>query len=186
MSNGGMFIWTRVMERLAGSVASAGTVCSAPLRGYDPAPDSPISIIDFHGRLDSTIPMSPEGPDNLGPGNQNILILIRFISAINCTFAAGPDNTTLAMEGFYYHIKESHLAKVRGAMHCEETSSAYPTHMDGVEGWACRRWGGCDGGNEVVSCSGDYGHNYPFFPLHYVDGLQIMWDFMKAHPKKNI
>ena len=73
MSNGGMFIWTRVMERLAGSVASAGTVCSAPLRGFDPAPDSPISIIDFHGRLDSTIPMSPEGPDNLGPGkNWNI------------------------------------------------------------------------------------------------------------------
>ena len=70
MSNGGMFIWTRVMERLAGSVASAGTVCSAPLRGFDPAPDSPISIIDFHGRLDSTIPMSPEGPDNLGPGKE--------------------------------------------------------------------------------------------------------------------
>ena len=90
------------------------------------------------------------------------------------------------MEGFYYHIKESHLAKVRAAMGCEESSSVYPTHMDGVEGWACRRWGGCDGGNEVVSCTGDYGHNYPFFPLHYVDGLQIMWDFMKAHPKKNI
>ena len=84
MSNGGMFIWTRVMERLAGSVASAGTVCSAPLRGYDPAPDSPISIIDFHGRLDSTIPMSPEGPDNLGPGNQNILILIRFTVPYHC------------------------------------------------------------------------------------------------------
>ena len=90
------------------------------------------------------------------------------------------------MEGFYYHIKESHLAKVRAAMGCEESSSVYPTHMDGVEGWACQRWGGCDGGNEVVSCTGDYGHNYPFFPLHYVDGLQIMWDFMKAHPKKNI
>ena len=31
-SNGGMFIWSRVMERLAGTLASVGPVCSAPLR----------------------------------------------------------------------------------------------------------------------------------------------------------
>ena len=34
-SNGGMFIWSRVMERLAGSLASVGPVCSAPLRQGD-------------------------------------------------------------------------------------------------------------------------------------------------------
>ena len=42
MSNGGMFIWTRVLARLAGSVAAAGTVCSAPTRGFNIMPDSPI------------------------------------------------------------------------------------------------------------------------------------------------
>ena len=32
MSNGGMFIWSRVLERLSASIASVGPVCSAPLR----------------------------------------------------------------------------------------------------------------------------------------------------------
>ena len=114
MSNGGMFIWTRVMERLAATFASAGTgqplypwwrvcikttspVCSAPLRGFNPMPDTPISIIDFHGLLDSTIPPSPEAPDNLGPG---------------------PDMTTETWDGYYYHIKLDHLAKVSHDLLC--------------------------------------------------------------------
>ena len=67
-SNGGMFIWTRAMERLAGVLASVGPVCSSPLRGYNPMPDTPVSIIDFHGLKDHTIPFSPDLPGNLGPG----------------------------------------------------------------------------------------------------------------------
>ena len=123
MSNGGMFIWTRIMERLAATVASAGvniekgsctlwtlneitfkrkkiysilyflgTVCSSPLRGYNPMPDSPVNIIDFHGLQDNVIPYSPESPGNLGEG---------------------PDMTTETNDGYYYHIKPDHLTKVK-------------------------------------------------------------------------
>ena len=68
-------------------------------------------------------------------------------------------------------------------MGCEETSSVYPTHMDGVEGWACLRWGGCRGDKEVVHCSAYYGHDYPFTSsFQIMEGLKILWDFMKAHP----
>ena len=41
---------------------------------------------------DNVIPYSPESPDNLGEG---------------------PDMTTLANEGYYYHIKPDHLNKVK-------------------------------------------------------------------------
>ena len=55
-------------------------------------PDSPMSIIDFHGLLDDVIPASPNSPENLGPG---------------------PDNTTKNVDGYYYHIKLDHLIQVR-------------------------------------------------------------------------
>ena len=55
-------------------------------------PDSPMSIIDFHGLLDDVIPASPNSPENLGPG---------------------PDNTTKNIDGYYYHIKLDHLIQVR-------------------------------------------------------------------------
>ena len=37
-------------------------------------------------------------------------------------------------------------------------NDVYPTHMDGVDGWACDSWTGCQGGAELVHCTGDYYH----------------------------
>ena len=88
--------------------------------------------------------------------------------------------TTVASDGYYYHIKMDHLMKVMRSMNCGETSEVYPTHMDGVDMWSCQKWSGCDGGNEVVHCNANYGHDYPFFG-QYVEGLKIMWNFMKTH-----
>ena len=65
-------------------------------------------------------------------------------------------------------------------MNCAATPEAYPTHMDGVDGFSCQRWSGCEADNEIVFCTGDHGHDYPFSG-HYIDGLSIMWDFMKTH-----
>ena len=86
----GMFIWTRALARLSASLASVAPVCSAPLRGYNVMPDSPVNIIDFHGLNDRRIPFSPEGPGNLGEG---------------------PDDTTIANDGYYYHRKMFHIRK---------------------------------------------------------------------------
>ena len=160
-SNGGMFIWSRVMARLAGTMASVGPVCSAPLRGYNPMPDFPVSIIDFHGLNDHTIPFSPELPTNLGPG---------------------PDNTVIANDGWYYHVKMDHIAQITEHMNCDPEDREYPTHMDGSHGWVCKLWTGCDQGKEVVQCNANYGHDYPFHN-RYIEGVKILWDFMKAHPK---
>lgn len=160
-SNGGMYIWTRALEAFSSTLASVGPVCSSPLRGFNPMPDSPINIIDMHGLNDRTIPYSPEGPDNLG---------------------AGPDGTTIASDGFYYHIKMDHLMAVMESMNCNLEPQPYPTHMDGVHGWTCSQWGGCDQGKEVVHCHGEYTHDYPF-NNRYIEGVMIIWDFMKSHAK---
>ena len=124
-------------------------------------PPSPVSIIDFHGSLDSVIPMSLDTPDILGPG---------------------PDDTVENSDGYYYHIKQDHLDKVLASMNCELTSTSYPTVMDGVDGWGCVRWSGCDQGREVVHCNASYGHDYPFGDQR-IEAIKIIWEFMKANPK---
>jgi len=160
-SNGGMYIWTRAMQAFSGELASVAPVCSSPLRGFNPLPSHPVNIIDMHGLNDRTIPYSPEGPDNLG---------------------TGPDGTVTASDGWYYHVKMDHLMSVMSSMNCDLEPQTYPTHMDGVHGWSCSRWDGCDEGKEVVHCHGEYGHNYPF-SSRYIEGIMIIWDFMKAHKK---
>ena len=91
-------------------------------------PDSPINIIDMHGLNDRTIPFSPDRPGNLG---------------------AGPDDTVIASDGWYYHIKMIHLNNVLRSMNCSLESEIFPTHMDGVHGWVCHTWTGCDQGKQV-------------------------------------
>jgi len=124
-------------------------------------PGSPINIIDMHGLNDRTIPYSIDGPANLGPG---------------------PDGTVISITGWYYHDKMEHLQSIMTTMHCNSEPQPYPTHMDGVHAWACSQWGGCDEGKEVVHCHGEYTHDYPFHN-RYIEGIMILWDFMKTHSK---
>ena len=44
-SNGGMFLWTRALSRMSGSVGTLAPVCSSPLRGYNSMPENPVNII---------------------------------------------------------------------------------------------------------------------------------------------
>ena len=161
MSNGGMFMYSRVLESLSAAVASVGPVSGSPLRGFNPMPDTPVNIIDFHGLHDEVIPYSPEQANNLG---------------------AGPDGTTEANDGWYYLIKLDHLKAIMASMNCDPQPRLYPTHMDGNNGWACNLWDGCDNGKEVVHCHGNYHHEYPFHHK-YVEGIKILWNFMKTHSK---
>ena len=96
----------------------------------------------------------------------------------------GPDGTVIANDGWYYHIKMEYLTEVIKHMNCDPASSVYPTHMDGVEGWACRLWAGCEGGHQVVHCNGYFGARHPF--QGSVDGYQIIWDFMEAAHKRKL
>ena len=154
-----MFIWSRALERLAGLLASVGPVCSSPLRGYNSMPDTPVSIIDFHGLEDTVIPYNTSLPGNLGPG---------------------PDGTVMNNDGYYYTVKMTYLRDLLAAMECDNLSSSYPTSLDGEGGWECQMWGNCSEGAEVVHCTGHWAHQYPLSPD--ITPFQIMWNFFKTHP----
>ena len=72
-------------------------------------------------------------------------------------------------------------------MDCEYDATNYPTSMDGIIGWNCKQWRGCNGGADIVHCTGYFGHNYPFwYRRHpYIEGTRIMWEFMKTHKRNN-
>ena len=159
-SNGAMFIYSRALASLSASLASVAPVAGSPLRGFDPLPDSPVNIIDFHGYIDDTVPYSAEAPGNLG---------------------AGPDNTVTSNGGYYFVEKPTHLTNLVTGMNCNTDSDVYSTEMDGQAGWGCVVWRGCDEGKEVVHCSGYYGHYYPFWGS--IEGFNIIWKFMKNHKK---
>ena len=113
-SNGGMFIYTRATEYFSENLASVGPVCSAPLRGFNTMPVSPLNIIDIHGLNDRTIPYSLDGPNNLGPG---------------------PDGTIISPGGWYYHDKMDHLHNIMATMHCDRFPLPAIPHTHGWSAW---------------------------------------------------
>ena len=75
------------------------------------------------------------------------------------------------------------LSQILMHMNCDLYPKPYPTHMDGHHGFNCHLWSGCDLGKEVVQCNGNWTHDYPFHN-RYVEGIIILWDFMKSHPQQ--
>lgn len=157
VSNGGMYIYSKLIPQMSNVVASYGPVSGSPLLGFNDFPPNPVNIIDFHGVNDGTVPYMSVGPNDIGPSN-----------------------TVISWDGFYYHQKPIMLAEIRDWMLCNPEPEPWATDMDGTEGWKCLLWSGCQGGKEVVSCTGDHDHDYPF-NFDYEAGLKIMWNFMKTH-----
>ena len=143
-------------------LASIGPTAGAPLLGFGDVPISPISVIDFHGLNDRHIPYN-----------------------LSHAHGEGPHGTVISSDGYYYHQKAEVISRWAEGMECGP-SQPWPTHMDGAKGWQCTARSGCVGGAEVVSCTGEYGHNFPFG--HDGDGMiegsRIMWKFMKEHPRQ--
>ena len=163
-SNGGMFSYYAA-SLLKDIVASISTNSASPLIGFGDVPqDPPISLIDFHGHADATIPYDV---DHLGSQGY------------------GPYNSVISSDLYYYEQKPDTIDKWVNELSCASQRS-YPKDMDGVDEWACNIWTDCVDGKEIVHCTGLYGHDYPFSgeTPSYIGGVRIMWDFMKAHRKE--
>jgi len=160
MSNGGMFSY--FLASRTDRLASIGPTAGAPLLGFGDVPISPISVIDFHGLNDRHIPYN-----------------------LTHAHGEGPHGTVISSDGYYYHQKAEVISRWAEGMECG-ASQPWPTHMDGAKGWQCTIRSGCIGGAEVVSCTGEYGHNYPFGHdgEGFIEGSRIMWKFMKEHPRQ--
>jgi len=162
ISNGAMFSY--IIATKTDRFASIGPVAGAPNLGYLEVPNYPISVIDFHGTEDGTIPYDVNSPECVGEG---------------------PQGTIIAFDGYYYYPKATVIARYAEELGCLP-AVPWPTFMDGVQGFSCIIHAGCLGGGEVVACNAKYGHDYPFAPDRYIESARLMWSFMKSHPKQTI
>ena len=163
-SMGGFFTYYAA-SRLNDILASIAPNSGCPLLGFGDVPlDPPISIIDFHGLNDFLVPYDVDSPGSLGPG---------------------PHDSILTSGQFYYDQNPVVMSRWVNTLNCNNSSSSYPTDMDGVDGWSCVIWSDCVDGKEVVHCNGLYGHDYPFRGENprYIAGFRILWDFLKNHRK---
>ena len=141
--------------------ASVGIVSGSPLLGFGPLPPTQVPIIDFHGLLDNVIPHDVEYGAGRGP--------------------EGVVETIISNDGLYYYDKKQYIKYLTEGFGCG-VETEYSTTMDGVEGWSCKAWH-CWRGMGVVSCTGDYGHGYPF-SWDKIQGSRIIWQFMDGFVKK--
>ena len=161
ISNGGQFSYY-VASRLNDIIASIAPNAASPMIGFGDVPLSPpISVIDFHGVLDTVIPYDVNSVGSYG---------------------SGPHDSVISFDYYYYEQKPDTFSKWANTMSCQSFDD-YPTNMDGINGWSCKIWSNCVNGEEVVHCNGLYNHNYPFEAQDYIGGTRLMWEFMKTHRK---
>jgi len=166
-SNGGMLAWTSI-NKLNDIVASFGIVAASPVLGFpDEVPlDPPVSIIDLHGLQDKTFPYG------LGYAGSE---------------ETGPKNSVLTPWGFYVLQKKQIFRAFKRKMGCS-APQVYPTDRDDArnwDGWGCKVLSNCRGGNEFVSCTGNYEHGPPYRGIARDSDYhnKIIWDFMKRHAR---
>jgi len=159
-SNGGMLGYYGV-SKLNDVIASFAPVSASPLLGFNNIPQSPVSVIDFHGTDDPTIPYDINSIHSIG---------------------IGPRFTVTTRDFWYYLEKPRVVFDWRNSFECDSEKETYPTPMDGVDEWNCSKWSNCRNNAEIVHCNGFYGHWYPF-ESNPISGTRIMWNFMKNHKR---
>ena len=140
--------------------ASVAPVGASPLLGFADVPSWPVSIIDFHGTRDATIPYQVSWDwSTLG----DHVLTPDWLRQLATAEAEGPHGSLVSWDGYYYHDKRAVITALADGRGCG-AERAWLTDMDGTDGWACVARSGCRGGGEVVHCSADFGHTYPFSP----------------------
>jgi len=162
-SNGGTFTY-RMFSYSSKFIAASGSVSGAPFIGGGHVPQPPRSMIDFHGRDDWTVPLLYSHSPGEGP--------------------MGEVRTIMSWDGLYYYYKPEYLDLVGDAYMCAQWEH-WATDMDGVEGWGCAVRQGCAGGVQIVKCTGDHGHIYPFNESENPEeAARILWKFFAENPLK--
>jgi len=166
ISNGGMFMYYAAAE-MSDIIATIAPISGSPFLGFDNLPHSPISVIDFHGTDDDTIPYDANSKHAMG---------------------VGPYDTVISWDYYYYPGKPRVILDWTFSFDCGLEEQKYPTPMDGVDEWTCSIWSNCRNGAEIVHCNGNYGHDYPFGNEEdqYIGGSRILWNFMKSHKRNMI
>ena len=73
---------------------------------------------------------------------------------------AGPGNTIISWDGYYYWDKPGTIQTYAEGLDCG-ASESWPTDMDGTQNFECIIHSGWRGGGEIVHGHANYGHDYP-------------------------
>ena len=84
-------------------------MAGSPFLGYAEVPDRPLSVIDFHGTADQTIPYS-----------------------LPTSEGSGPDDTVISFDGYFYYDKPRVISSWAEGLDCGP-ALPWPTRMDGVQ-----------------------------------------------------
>ena len=112
-------------------------------------------------------------------GQLDQLIPVNELSSVG----SGPEGSLLSVWGWYFEEKQSLLDEWREAMSCDPVSLPYKTPYDGVDNFACKVWTCEKETQAIVSCTGDFSHEYPLHSNHYASA-EIAFEFMKNHPRQ--
>jgi len=160
ISNGGMFSYF-MASQLSDVIASIAPVAAASLIGFGEVPKHPINVIDIHGINDDVIPYDHAHAEG-----------------------TGPHDSVISWDGYYYEPKQQLIQRWTTQLNCS-SPQIWGTSMDGEEGWQCQIYSECTGGTEIVSCTADHGHDYPFVDINSsIEATRILWKFMKTHTKR--
>ena len=67
----------------------------------------------------------------------------------------GPHDSLIAYYYFYHEQKPNTIAKWVNELGCG-AQETYPTEMDGIDGWSCNLWPGCQVGDQKVYSAVEY------------------------------
>ena len=98
------------------------------------------------------------------------------------SFGTGPNGGLIAYDGYYFEDKLSLWEEWSTAMKCGEEAK-YETPYDGIGSFECYERQ-CDNGQVIVRCLGEHKHDYPLQDYNPEAAADIMWTFMKNHPRK--
>jgi len=164
-SAGGMMGF-QMANSLAGRVASLVPIVAQSLLGFNVAPLAPVALMDISGSRDNIIPA------NVSNGYPR------------CT--PGPYGTACSSDGFFYTAVPDVVDEWAKTNGCDGELTSYPAaKYQGDKGFSCvQPKGTCSSGAPVVSCSGDWGHTWPFHsPASQRNRFpELAWAFMSANP----
>ena len=104
--------------------ASIGPVAGSPFLGYAQVPDRALSVIDFHGTADLTIPYSLPTSEGSGPDGTVI--------SFDGYFYYDYDYPPQKQKRYFYYDKPRVISSWAEGLDCGP-ASPWPTSMDGVQ-----------------------------------------------------
>ena len=182
ISTGAMMVLTMALH-IPDRIASVVSIAGSRFLGFNTPPTKAghkVSFMDVHGFEDNTIPANAS-------------------NGFKPTKYPGPHGSGVSNDGFYYTPIPNITSVWAENNGCDNSGNKhFATKFDGVAAdddeaggdwkWSCNLPHGDCGGADVVQCTGQWDHTWPFcpynqYPCANTNYAELTIDFMQSHPK---